>query len=540
MKLVLRSDRVTLNTSSKSVSLTEGTDSTKAREMLREMAAELVSGNSVRSGYLRLKAGDGGSALSASHFGSGATAATDLVTKLVDRAYGQGASSALQAYLAKSGNRIGTRSFFKLVRHMESNLLPEAVSRAALGGRARLGVIRSERGGPESLSDTFKLNQGVIEGASAQLSKLQGEVQSFETRWSGYVEGVEHPATIEEGELLLRRTDHLHKLVLISQPEIFAPGIDKQFAAVLATLRFQLASMIIERHELPINPEHPDRLDPEKRHRALQALKQAQDHLLQAQKLCGEAQDTVESGVIDEINILLERTRTDLKAESDEGIEIQVEDLSHEEADIDALREKHQWNLEEGGKTHMELQYTIDDLAGYQSITEYQARLAVQAPQGSGQEQVDQKPAAAENPRPAAAVDAPPSGESVKEKVSTAALGDWMSRDLKGLLQAWGKSDADSAQRTLGPPAQWLSEADERGEGDEALGFLQQVTAAVQGEWNARLDPPIELELNAVHVARALESEALGDLLAKVYGQQKVDMAEYLALRTLLMMTNSN
>lgn len=95
-----------------------------ARALLREMAADLVKPDgSVRSGYLRLRSEGDQVNVKAGHFGSGASAATDLVKKLVGQAYGPKALAALESYIEGKGgkNKVGTLSFVKLVRALEGD-----------------------------------------------------------------------------------------------------------------------------------------------------------------------------------------------------------------------------------------------------------------------------------------------------------------------------------------------------------------------------------------------------------------------------------
>jgi hypothetical protein len=68
----------------------------RGREILAAVATDLVkTDGTVKSGYLKLKMRDGVGHIQSNHIGGGATAATDLVKKLVHDAYGENARRAL-------------------------------------------------------------------------------------------------------------------------------------------------------------------------------------------------------------------------------------------------------------------------------------------------------------------------------------------------------------------------------------------------------------------------------------------------------------
>ena len=95
-----------------------------ARQLLRELAADLVQNDgTIRSGYLRISKNANEVNIKAGHLGSGATAATDLVRKLVVEAYGPQAETALNQYLTqRNSTKVGTLSFVKLIKAMEGDL----------------------------------------------------------------------------------------------------------------------------------------------------------------------------------------------------------------------------------------------------------------------------------------------------------------------------------------------------------------------------------------------------------------------------------
>lgn len=122
-----------------------------ARQLLREMAADLVGSNgTIRSGYLRLSESGSQVKIKAGHMGSGATAATGLIKDLVKQAYGEQASAALEAYLngKRSGhNKVGTQSFVKLIKKLESDLsefrfnaIDVSLRQASVSATARLST----------------------------------------------------------------------------------------------------------------------------------------------------------------------------------------------------------------------------------------------------------------------------------------------------------------------------------------------------------------------------------------------------------------
>lgn len=103
-------------------------DAKAARGLLQGLAVSLKSGTGVKSGYLSVaRAGQGGQSLEVGlrRF-RGANASTDqattLVKELVAKAYGDqpAVRQALESYLEKSGNRIGTQSFMRLVQTLEN------------------------------------------------------------------------------------------------------------------------------------------------------------------------------------------------------------------------------------------------------------------------------------------------------------------------------------------------------------------------------------------------------------------------------------
>ena len=102
-----------------------------AREDLRNLAQQLASGGKVASGYLSLS--KDGSTVSNTTFGGGRAAATARIRGLVEAAYGDALrdkgmnekdaqasiGKIIDDYLARSGNKFGTRSLVALVKKLE-------------------------------------------------------------------------------------------------------------------------------------------------------------------------------------------------------------------------------------------------------------------------------------------------------------------------------------------------------------------------------------------------------------------------------------
>jgi hypothetical protein len=106
----------------KTARINEDLNADGARETLRQITRELVSGNGVKSGYLRLHVDKDSPTLSrgGGHVRSGYSAAQSLVEQLVETAYGKDsdAANSLRTYL-NGRTKVGTRSLVKLVAAME-------------------------------------------------------------------------------------------------------------------------------------------------------------------------------------------------------------------------------------------------------------------------------------------------------------------------------------------------------------------------------------------------------------------------------------
>lgn len=173
--------------------------SDQARESLIRMATQVTSGTGVKSGYLQLSAGN--QQLSTRWLGAnaGTQRAVTEVRRLVSEAYGDvpGAQEALDRYLAVSGDRIGTRSFVKLVKALESasGQDPTQALQAVEEGEARLetdhlsagiqllelqqqadGLIAEIKGAAEPGSATALKAWCDLSALNGQVDQLQGEL----------------------------------------------------------------------------------------------------------------------------------------------------------------------------------------------------------------------------------------------------------------------------------------------------------------------------------------------------------------------------
>lgn len=151
-------------------------DAKSARDLLQGLAISLKSGSGVKSGYLSLASASGGAGQVEVGLRRwrGANASTDqattLVKELVSKAYGDqpAVQQALESYLQKSSNRIGTQSFARLVQslsteHSQVSGESQPAQSAQLNG---LQVRRSARLDTEGFEASFKTRQ-TLDQASA-------------------------------------------------------------------------------------------------------------------------------------------------------------------------------------------------------------------------------------------------------------------------------------------------------------------------------------------------------------------------------------
>lgn len=131
--------------------LTFADKSELARHSLIRMATQLTTGTGVKSGYLQLSAGNQQLGTRWLGANAGTQRAVAEVRRLVSEAYGDlpGADEALDRYLDASGDRIGTRSFVKLVKALET-----------AGGRELTQALQDVEEG-EARLETDHLSAGV-------------------------------------------------------------------------------------------------------------------------------------------------------------------------------------------------------------------------------------------------------------------------------------------------------------------------------------------------------------------------------------------
>lgn len=170
-------------------------DRTQARQMLQQIAADLVtSTGKVKGGFLHLSAGGAGVQLRAGHFGGGATAATRWIRTMVADAYGPEASAALDTYL-RNGPRalkIGSQSFVKLVQAMEARDTPPELQsglerKLGAAWRASLGRLQTE-----SLTPLARPWRARFEAASTpqQVDALRAQAIDHGRRALAFVQGL--------------------------------------------------------------------------------------------------------------------------------------------------------------------------------------------------------------------------------------------------------------------------------------------------------------------------------------------------------------
>jgi hypothetical protein len=139
----------------------------EAKEALQKMALSISNGTSVKSGYLSLLTAQGASQeheLGLRRFG-GANESTgraaSLVKELVGKAYGDQPAvlQALERYLEKSGQRIGTQSFMRLVQSLESAQVKAEAGQ--LSGMAAQLVQIKVRSSARLNADGFEASAGA-------------------------------------------------------------------------------------------------------------------------------------------------------------------------------------------------------------------------------------------------------------------------------------------------------------------------------------------------------------------------------------------
>lgn len=127
MPISFPTNRLQINTQSKTVDFKEGElTPAQAKDQLYQIAQNLIDkhGN-VKTGKLRLRKDGDALKLTRGRWGSGYSASSALIKKLVGTAYGESskAYTSLETYLAERGNKVGTRSLVKLVAAMDEREL---------------------------------------------------------------------------------------------------------------------------------------------------------------------------------------------------------------------------------------------------------------------------------------------------------------------------------------------------------------------------------------------------------------------------------
>ncbi len=246
-------------------SLASPSKSDQARESLIRMATQVTSGTGVKSGYLQLSAGN--QQLSTRWLGAnaGTQRAVAEVRRLVSEAYGDvpGAQEALDRYLAASGDRIGTRSFVKLVKALESasGQAPTQALQAVEEGVARLetdhlsagmqllelqrqadGLIGEMRGAAEPGSSTALQAWCALSALNGQVDLLQDELNADQRlQAERLAQQVGEQLNDTEPALVSQFADaHTHleeaRRVMASRPQVWARHQETLAAGVKDTI----------------------------------------------------------------------------------------------------------------------------------------------------------------------------------------------------------------------------------------------------------------------------------------------------------------
>jgi hypothetical protein len=184
----------------------------EARDTLVRMAAELTNGQSVKSGYLRLIKEKDEFKLGTSVFGKKAEndQARDVVRSLIKQGYGEhaGVEAELQRYLQTRNQKIGTHSFVKLIKTLESHRPNSSESESS---------IAHEQLKSSNPKANTKLNGHVI-GSSVEISRTldetRGQVDNLSKllRQSGQVSLDEQERIGTKAQELTDRAQNLERL----------------------------------------------------------------------------------------------------------------------------------------------------------------------------------------------------------------------------------------------------------------------------------------------------------------------------------------
>jgi hypothetical protein len=308
------------------------------------MAAQIRSGTGVKSGYLQLSTGN--QQLSTRWLGAnaGTQRAVTEVQRLVREAYGDvpGAQEALDRYLAASGDRIGTRSFVKLVKALESasGQMPTQALENVEEGAARLetdhlsagmklhklqqeadGLIAEMKGSAEPSSATALKAWCALSALNEQVEWLQDEFNEDQRMQADRLgHQVSEQLTGSEQALMTQFADaHTHleearRAMASSRPQVWAAhqqALDTGVKDTIALMRSQ--------------PQSPPLTD--------QAMLMCTRALLRYYTAGGQAgreacEDFVKSMHFDRLV-----AQAQLQAEADDGTAEQLRDALHALAD---------------------------------------------------------------------------------------------------------------------------------------------------------------------------------------------------------------
>lgn len=471
----------------------------RARELLRGMATDLVSNGKVKGGYLRLSRDGEGARLAAGHFGSGATAATDLVKNLVRDAYGDVATRALDNYLSRSsGGKVGTQSFVKLVQSLESEHLSARVLNAEIKRGAKLNTVTQEG---KTLGQAHRFDSEWVQGLQGRLAHLEPRVQTFASQINDPAQ--EPGEFLAQGRDLATELEDCIKLLMMrpnapSLPE--AKSVEQGLRGLLADVQCDLANALISRNQLDLAPEMQSvEVNGVEVAEAEQLLKNARQNAKSA------GHHALESQAAEDLKTYFEHAPVDAQPMSDQDLGM-----------IDAYRE--------GGKTEMAPPEMQEGDGAYQSVSQYlrpPQEVVVREPSMARASLHDKEPLE----------DASHVGD--KEVVAQASQGAWFHQDLMTRLKAIECGSADEAQAALEPRAQAIVDLSYE-DNDAALNFLQQSAQWVNSQLSERLAEPPVLELDEHATGQGLKN--IGNLIEQIYSGHKVSAEDYLTVSILLNM----
>ena len=484
----------------------------QARDLLRGMAADLVSNGSVKGGYLRLRQDGDGSRLGAGHFGSGYSAATDLVKNLVRDAYGDVASKALEDYLGRSkGGKVGTQSFVKLVRSLEQDQLSDQVKNARIDPEAKLRTYTSEG---QTLGEVFKFDSDMVTGMQRRLDQLSPQVTQLMARIN---DPSQDPAAfLDQGRSKCQELDGALKLLMMRPNVASLPGVSEVqqgLRGLLADLQFDLANALIAHHQLGLHPEV--HRDPEPSAADLTEVKNLLKMAEANARVVGNEDLAHQSATTHKDLFEIAPVQAQLLSEQDQ----QFEDL---QAQIDEFRTGH--------KTEMQPPEMPRGGGNFESVSSYQR--GFQAPHQE-QSSVASAPVKAQEQVQEAVAQLDPGSIVPKEVVPKDQQGVWFLKDLKSRLEAMGCGSSEAAFAELAPRAEAIVRFSFE-DNDAALNFLEQAAQSVKQSLDDRLEHSADLNFDAYATAQGLKN--IDVLIEQVYTQPQVPAHDYLTLSILLNM----